>query len=118
MDTGASLYDCKVYSCLASRLVVALVKALPTSGVWGDNDEVCGSLESWVVLPELGYLIITRGRSEMDTTGRMKHLLVKIIERVTYSTRIAAVPSECRADKVNGSWNVHGAPFVGSTLLH
>ena len=42
MDAGASLYDCKVYPCLASRLFVAFTKALPTSGVWGDNGEVCG----------------------------------------------------------------------------
>ena len=42
MDTGASLYDCKVYPCLANRLFVAFTKALVTSGVWGDNGEVCG----------------------------------------------------------------------------
>ena len=65
-----------------------------------------GILESWVVLPELGYLIITRDRSEMDTTGRMKLLLIKIIKRVTHSACIAAVPSECRADNVNGSCTV------------
>ena len=65
-----------------------------------------GTLESWVVLPELGYLIITRDGSEMDTTGGMKLLLIKITGRVTYSARIAAVPSECRADNVNGSCTV------------
>jgi len=43
MDTGTSLYDCRVYSYLTSRLVVGPVKVLLTSGgPWGDNDEVCG----------------------------------------------------------------------------
>ena len=42
MDTGASLYDCMVYSCLANRVVLDF-EALLTSGGWGDNDEVCGN---------------------------------------------------------------------------
>ena len=62
-----------------------------------------GSLESWVVLPGLGYLIVTRDRF---TIARMKHLPIKIIERVTYSTCMAAAPSECRVDNVNASCTV------------
>jgi hypothetical protein len=66
---GAFLYDFGVYSCLSSRLVVGPVKVLLTSGgAWDDNDEVRReSLESWVVLPELVYLIMRDG-SEMDAT--------------------------------------------------
>ena len=104
MDAGVSLYDCKVYPFLASRLFVAFPMALLTSGVWVITAKYAGSLEC---IPRACVLDdITRDRSDMDTTGRMKHLLVKIIERVTYSTRIAAVPSECRADNVNGSCTV------------
>lgn len=55
MDTGASLYDCKVYSCLASRLVVGPVKVLLTSGGAGVimmRPRYAGSLQSWVVHPK------------------------------------------------------------------
>lgn len=75
----------RVYSCLACRPIVGPVKALPftSGGAWGDNDEVCEKSGVMGCTPKTWYLIITRDRSEMDATARMKHLLIKIIERVT-----------------------------------
>ena len=90
MDAGVSLYDCKVYPCLASRLCVAFPMALLTSGVWVITAKYAGSLEC---TPRACVLDdITRDRSDMDTTGRMKHLLIKIRDTANNKFKVRHFP--------------------------
>lgn len=90
MDDGVSLYGCKVYPCLASRLFVAFTKALLTSGVWVITAKYAGRLE---YTPRACVLDdITRDRLDMYTTGRMKHLLMKVRDTANDNFKVRHFP--------------------------